>query len=376
MNTRRVIISAGIAAALWLALAVATYYGWIHGTDHRDFYPRWAGARLALFEGRDLYADDTTRAMQIMLYGAERPPNLDPQAFAYPAILVPLLLPFWFIEDVEVATAAWEATSILIIAGTLLLLRRPYSAAPRWVVVLMLLWYYVVLMIFQAQVTALPLAAAGVSYWAYTHDRDWLAGALLPVGFIKPEQMVIPALLMLIAAVYHRRWRVLIAAAAAGAALFAASVAVAGWWVDDWIAAVGRYASYAPTNWSVGMLWEIHPLLITPLFAFIVVMISRMRSDIHSITAASIPLGLLLLPQTLIWGLMLLILPLTLAWRGGARRWSLLVWIVGWLMILGTGIEGWWRVQSLLLPALTLLTVVIASRQPQPAPAATAAPVV
>jgi hypothetical protein len=371
VNTRRVITGAGIVIALWLALAFATYHGWIRGTDHRDFYPRWAGARLALFEGRDLYSDDTTRAMQILLYDAERPLGVDPQAFAYPAIIVPMLLPFWFIEDVEIATAAWEATSVLILAGTLLLVRQTYGHAPRWVVALLLLWYYPILMIFQAQITAIPLASIAISYWAYVNRRDVLAGALLPLGFIKPEQVLIPVVLLLIAALYHRRWRVLVGFAGSGVLLLAASMLVTGgWWVDDWLAAVQRYAGYAPTFWSIGTLWTIQPLLITVFFGFVVWMISRMQADIHSITAASVPLGLLLLPQTLIWGQTLLLLPLMLSWRGAGRWWVLTVWLVGWLLILGTGIEGWWQFQSLLLPALTLLTIAVASRAPalHPAP--------
>jgi hypothetical protein len=367
---RKGILTGILALVLWVVLAAGTYYGWIHGTDHRDFYPRWAGARLALFEGRDLYSDETTRAMQIMLYGQERPPNIDPQAFAYPAIIVPMLLPFWFIPDVEIATAAWEATSVLILAGTLLLVRNTWSNAPRWVVPLMLLWYYVILMIFQAQITAIPLASVGLGYWAYVRKRDVLAGAIMTIGFIKPEQVIIPIAFLLIASLYRQRPRVLISFIATGLILLLASVLIAGWWVGDWIDALGRYAGYAPTNWSLTTLWNIHPLAITLLFGYIVFMIARMRLDSNSLVAAGVCIGLLLLPQTLIWGLTMLIFPLTMAWRGSARWLALATWLTGWLLIFGAGINEWWRVQSLLLPALALLAVVVASRQPVKPPQA------
>jgi len=104
-------------------VSIAIYSTWIHGADHRDSYPRWAGVRLALFNEQDLYSQETTRLMQLELYVAPLPPDADQQGFAYPAQLVVLLFPFWFIDDVEAAAAAWVGLSILIILSTLYLAR-------------------------------------------------------------------------------------------------------------------------------------------------------------------------------------------------------------------------------------------------------------
>jgi hypothetical protein len=354
---------AGAAVLLWVALAAVTYTGWIHGANHRDFYPRWAGARLAVYEGRDLYSVETTRAMQVMLYGAELPPEVDQQGFAYPAIQVPLLLPFWMVSNVEVATAAWEATSILMIVGVLLLVRHLWGNAPRWVIVLLVLWYYPTLMIFQAQGTALPFAAVGVGAWAYLTRRDSLAGAVMVIGLGKPEQVAIPILIILALAVYERRWRIPLALIAAGSALFVVSLLLQGWWIPRWLEALQRYAAYAQVAWSFNTAWHAHPLAAVALIAYIAAVVSQMRRTREAALAASVPLGMLLLPQTLIWGLMMLLIPLAMSWRGRAKWAVLAVWVAGWLMILGTGMDGWWRVQSLLLPAMTLGVVAYASRQ-------------
>src|SRR5262245_48996182 len=69
------------------SVGVGAYFGWIHGADHRDFYPWWAASRLAIFESRDPYSADTIRQMQITLYGAPLPPDRDQQGFHYPAHL-------------------------------------------------------------------------------------------------------------------------------------------------------------------------------------------------------------------------------------------------------------------------------------------------
>lgn len=352
-----------LLVGLWLIIAVATYHGWIHGADHRDFYPRWAGARLALLEGRDLYAEETTRQMQLMLYGRELPPDRDQQAFAYPAVLVPLLLPFWYIPDVEIATAAWEATSVILIAATLLLIRNLWGPVPGWLVVLLLLWYYPTLMIFQAQITALPLAAIGLGYWGYVQRRDSFAGAILVIGFVKPEQVAIPVMLMLLVALHERRWRVPGGFMLAGLVLFAASLILHGWWIPNWLTAVQQYAGYAPTVWGPITTWDWQPVLGIALVGFIGLMLVLAPRTIHAAAAAGIPLGLLLLPQTLIWGLTLLTVPLVLAYQQTARRWVLLIWVLGWLLLAGSGIDGWWRVQSLVLCVLTLALTVYASRR-------------
>lgn len=361
-NIRIVLIISGMVA-LWLLLLVMTYHGWIHGADHRDFYPRWAGARLVLFEGRDLYSSETTRQMQIMLYGRELSPDRDQQAFAYPAILVPLLLPFWLIGDVEIATAAWEATSVLLLIWALLLARKTWGSAPLWAVVPLVLWYYPVLMIFQAQVTAIPLLALAVGIHAYTARRDVLAGAALVVGFMKPELMLLPALTLLAYALWERRWRVLLGFMIAGLTLFAASLAINGWWIPRWLEALNRYKDYARVNWVLGLVWNFSPLLAALLVTCVATVLVRLRRSVSAVVAASVPLGMLVLPQTLIWGLTMLTLSMVLAWNRRARWGVAAVWLAGWLLALGAAQPDWWRLPSALLPVLTLGTIVSASRE-------------
>ncbi len=352
-----------LSLLLWGALSIAIYSAWIHGADHRDFYPRWAGARLALFEGCDPYALETTRLMQIGLYGAPLPPEADQQAFAYPAQLLVVLLPFWLIDDVEVAAAAWAGLSILLMVAALHLVRTTWGKAPVWVVVGMLLWQYPLLMVFQAQITALPLAAIGLACWAYGHRRDAPAGVALAVGVIKPELMLVPTVMLLILAIRAKRWRLVLAYGLAQAALLTGSIVAAGWWVPGWIRALGRYAAYAQTAWAWETAWTASPLAVIVLLVLLWGIVRRTRWSEPIIIAATVPLGMLLLPQTLMWGLTILVVPLTMAWTGRAR-WAVGgVWLLGWLLILGSHRPDWWQLQNLLMPTLTLVAVSYASRQ-------------
>jgi hypothetical protein len=348
---------------LWGVLSVTVFWAWVRGADHRDFYPRWAGARLALFDEQDLYSPETTLLIQLELYGAPLQSDADQQGFAYPAQLVVLLFPFWFIDDVEVAAAAWAGLSIVIILSTLYLARCIWGKPPIWVLVGGLFWHYSLLMVFQTQITAIPLAAVGVGYWAYSRQRDVAAGVALAAGIIKPELVLGPTVVLLILAVRARRWPFVLAFGIAQVMLFVGSIIIAGWWVPGWIQALTRYTAYAQTALAWRTAWTSSPLVAVALLALIWGLIKHTRWSEPAAVAASVPIGMLLLPQTPVWGLTILVLPLTMAWKGRAR-WAIVgAWSIGWLLILGSLRSDWWQLQNLLMPALTLVAVSYASRQ-------------
>ncbi|NUQ05763.1 MAG: DUF2029 domain-containing protein, partial [Anaerolineae bacterium] len=224
-----------LIVAGWAALALAAYHIWTHGANHRDFFPRWVGARLAIYEQRDLYSDEATWLMRERLYGRQPVPGEDPQAFAYPALIVPLLLPFWWVPDMEAATALWQATSILLLLAALLAVRRamPEPKSPPGWIGIALFTPYVLLMIYNGQITAVPLAALAFAYAGLAGGRahpspltplprrsdeggkagyaygEVLGGAALAAGFIKPELVALPAALLIGLALRERRRRFL-----------------------------------------------------------------------------------------------------------------------------------------------------------------------
>ncbi len=359
---RKPLFLAAALAVLWLALSAANYFAWVRGADHRDFYPRWAGARLALFERRDLYSEETTRLIQQRLYGGSLPPERDQQGFAYPAQLVPLLLPFWLVKDVELATALWEGLSVLMLGGALYLLRlRGQGGLPAWALLGLVLWYFPLLMVFQGQFTGLALLALAAGWRLFEQKRDWAAGAVLAAGVIKPELAALPCLVMLVLALRGRRWKWLGGFAAAQAVLLGASVLAAGWWLPGWLDALRRYAAYAQPAWAPATAWDAGPLFLLLLGAALALLLWRARWSGRFAFGASIPLGMLLLPQTLIYGLTVLLGPLAMSWRGRAR-WAVgAAWLLGWSAVLWP--VGSWRWQNVLFPLLALGALVLASRE-------------
>lgn len=355
---------------IFLLTALGSYFAWIHGADHRDFYPRWAGARMVLEGSKELYSIEATEQIQNRLYGKTLPPDRDQQGFAYPAIALPILIPFAFIPDVEIATALWVGISaILLLLSYALLTRAAGQKISFTLFIAMMLWSYPLLMLFQGQMTGLVLAALALGYWAFQESHDLAAGMSLAVGLVKPQLVILPVLLVLDYAIKERRGRVWIGAGLSFLTLFVISILLLGWWVDDWFAALVRYTEYAQTTWALAFLWDLSPLLGIGLILGVVASIPRISRNRDLAFAAALTIQLVLFPQTLIWGLAILSVPLLFAWVNGGRVGALAIWSLGWIAFLALSKPGLWEWQTLLLPTATYLLVFYLSmrRSNQPA---------
>jgi hypothetical protein len=321
---------------IWLAVSLGTYTGWIHGADHRDFYPWWAGVRRVLEGADDVYSLEAVRDIQLRLYGSILPENQDQQGFVYPAIFLPILLPFGLIKDVEIATALWEGFAVVLLILSIVTLQELENEISLLPILLFI------------------LASLSLGYYAYRRQRDWLAGFLLSIGFIKPELVIVTVALMLIASLRQRRPKLLGGLVLGGLLLFLFSLILVGWWIPDWLEAVLRYTQYAQSVWPLGYLWQITPLLTAVVILLVLWVIYKNRSDGEAILAATVPIQLLFFPQTLIWGLTILIFPLTLAWNRAARAGVFVVWVLGWVSAFGFEDPGWWKTQIVLLSTAVL----------------------
>ena len=349
---------------LWVLSSITCYRVWVRGADHRDFYPRWAGVRQLLSGNRDLYAESTTRQIQIELYGAPIPADLDQQGFAYPAQLAVMLLPFGLIPDVEIATAAWEGLSFCLLLSALLFLHSALQKrVPIFLVAALVLWQYPLLMLFQGQVTAIPFAALAVAIGAYLQDQDWLSGVMLALSLVKPELAGLPVVTLIIFSMAARRYDLIKGFILAILIVILTSIVLAGWWFPGWIDALGRYNTYARVVWPLGEVWQVSSLLACVMLAALAgSLVLHWRSPQWTV-ATSIPLGMLLLPQTLTYSLTLVTIPLLVAWQGKARYAVVCVWFIGWFALLVGFLPDLWKVQAIAIPTLAIVCLVLASTQ-------------
>lgn len=358
----KLVLSLGLGLLLVLIFTLLFARIWTADAWHLDFFPRYVGARYLLFEAGDLYTEQATRAIQLRAYGELIPPDRDQHAFAYPAHIVPLLLPFWLIPDMRLSGALWMA---LTLVGSIALLTAELNREPRYssfFALLFFLWQFSLLMLGSAQFTGLPLLALILAWRYYEEGRYIASGLLLSLGSIKPELILLPAALLCLLAIREKRWRFLAAFLGAGLLYLLSSVALAGWWIPAWLDGLRRYSEYAQVAWGPAItLWQGPPTMILAAGALLGCL-ALSRWNRRWLWLASIPLNLLLVPQTLHYGLTLLLIPMLWLDKGSFPWLAGLIWLAGWVLPFLSSDWQWWRVQMLVMPLLTLLALAYASR--------------
>ncbi|MCX8062269.1 MAG: hypothetical protein N3D16_06775 [Anaerolineales bacterium] len=293
------------------------------------------------------------------LYGLILPPNRDQQAFVYPAQLVVLLLPFGLIKNVKIATAIWQGFSLICLSWVILLLRESVSPkAPLWCVLIFVFWFYPSLMIFQGQITIIPLISLGSSLVLYVYYRkDLLSGLVLSISVVKPELVLLPIFCLISIAAQQKRYSLWKGFLIGSSGLFGITLLLLGWWVDDWIQSLLRYAGYAKVLWPIGEIWRIHPFLALLTLSILIYLFIRLRREPVYLIAYSVPLGMLLLPQTLLWGLTMLLIPLVVGCGGKRNEAIFVVWLVGWLFLFVRSDVVSWKVQAIIMPLISSLVL-------------------
>jgi hypothetical protein len=215
-----------------------------------DFYPRWFGTREALLHGRNPYAPEVTREIQVAYYGhAARPgeENEQPFAFYYPAYVMFLIWPTMWMDfgSVRLLMSAVVGLSLLVAAFCWMKLTS-FNFSWRLGIVVVLLTISSVPAIhgMLLQQLALPVVmfmAAGLL--AITAGRLGLAGVWFALSTIKPPTALLPILWLLLWSLsrWHERRRFVFGLAAALAVLIAVSEFVVPGWISQFIAGLIVY---------------------------------------------------------------------------------------------------------------------------------------
>lgn len=282
-----IVLGAGLlAAAMWCwvqyvaiphQLADAATLGIPRG-NLSDLYPRWLGARELLLHGRDPYAPDVAREIQIGYYGRPIDPARpndpkDQQGFAYPVyvafVLAPTVrLPF------EVVQRGFLWLLIGLTAVSVLLWLRvldwQISASAKIAWIMLALGSFPAIQGFKLQQLTLLVAAlvAGAMYALTLRHFVW-AGILLALASIKPQLVVLLALWLVIwvAGNWRERQRLFWSLAVTGAALVTGGEIVLPGWIGKFRAASAAYYQYTGGGKSV------LDVLLTPVWGRLVALI-------------------------------------------------------------------------------------------------------
>lgn len=221
-----------------------------------DFYPIWLTGRELLLRRQSPYTQNTTRDIQVGLYGRpmdpRRPgdPPIDFRAFSYPVymdLVAAPLLPLTFTEvRIVLSVLLPVLTGISLIlwlrALDLRMSRRAFAVA----VVLLLSSYPVLEGLFLQQVGLFVGFALAVSVAAIARGRLALAGILLALASVKPQLMWLLALWLLVWALsdWKNRRRFAVGFVAAMISLLIGSEFILPEWLSGWWCSIAGYSHY------------------------------------------------------------------------------------------------------------------------------------
>jgi hypothetical protein len=309
-----------------------------------DFYPLWLTAREGMLHHSDPYSPETTRRIQIGLFGRPLGDNNsaiapDPRAFANPAfaefLFWPLaLLPFPVVRiGLAVILAAVTAFSILL---WLRAVRFQFDRVRLASLILLTLSSYSVLEgLFAEQIGLLVGFFLAASLAALAEERLFLSGSLLALALIKPQMMLLPAIYLLVWSFAQWRARrpfvagfVLVSALLGGPSLLI-------WprWISEWLDVLIRYRQYSTPPLACYVLGSyagsrFGPVLVAALLACAIALAWRMRSASPASLEFALTISLLLamtvvalLPGQAVYDHVILlpgVILVAVSWRGFA----------------------------------------------------------
>jgi hypothetical protein len=197
----------------------------ILATDFRAYY---TAARMLLGGVRsDFYSPATQLAWQ-QAWVPELNGIAELNPFRNPPFVAALFAPLGLLPP-EIAFVIWSAFNLGLLCALLVLSRRALAVcgprSRRRALLLSVSFLPVVVTLMLGQVSLLLTIGLLSAWTALRSGRDGRAGLALALLLIRPQFILLPALLLVV----HRRWRAVGTLACVGVALFIVSLALVGW---------------------------------------------------------------------------------------------------------------------------------------------------
>ncbi|MFZ0294393.1 MAG: glycosyltransferase family 87 protein [Candidatus Sulfotelmatobacter sp.] len=221
-----------------------------------DFYPIWLTAHEGLLHHRDPYSPQTTRQVQIDLFGRTvdarvfgAPP--DYWTFAYPAITDVLLWPVGLLPFSQVRVGFGFLLAILTGFSVVLWIRVVHPRTGHLnvasLLILTLSSYAVLEGLFAEQMGLLVGFLLAASLAALVRQKFFFSGSLLALTLIKPQVMVLIGTYLLLwsLARWHTRWHFAGGFFLMSSVLGASSLLIWPHWISEWLRVVTSYRRYS-----------------------------------------------------------------------------------------------------------------------------------
>ncbi len=217
-----------------------------------DFLTHWVGTR-ALFKGESPYSDAVATRVQEIVYGRPAKPGENELLDCYFLYMELVFAPFALIGDYAVSRAAWmtllEVSSFLIfLLSQRIIDWRPKLLTLALYLVYAMLGYESVRPLVNGNVTTVVSLMLVGAIWAVKERKDAAAGLLMALAIAKPNQTIVPLLLLLLWSISVKRWRVVAWFVGATLVLGVGAMLVIRDWPLQNIANILRYTAYNPPS--------------------------------------------------------------------------------------------------------------------------------
>lgn len=216
-----------------------------------DILVHWMGTRNFFTTGTSPYSDDTALKIQTMVYGHAAQPGEHELRVAYPLYSIFLFAPFALISNFTLARACWMTIlELCLIAILILSLRLTYWKPKPWLFALLLIFavlsYNGIRPLINGNAVVLVTLLLVLSLLLIRDGKDEIAGVLLAISTIKPQNVVLLIVFLLFWAIMNKRYRLIGYFLASMVILVGfASVLIPDWFVQDF-REILRYPSYNP----------------------------------------------------------------------------------------------------------------------------------
>jgi hypothetical protein len=220
-----------------------------------DFYPLWLTARESRWHHRGPYDPQTTRQIQIDLFG--RPLGLrssdpaDDRAFANPAFTILLLWPLTLlpfpVARIALALILPAATAVSIVAWLGVLRQRVGAAILTSLMLLTLSSYPVMEGLYAEQIGLLVGLLQAAAVGALVKKKYFLSGSLLALTLVKPQMTILLAGYLLVWSFsdWQRRRRFAYGFFLISTSLLISSLWVWPRWIPEWLQLLANYSQHS-----------------------------------------------------------------------------------------------------------------------------------
>lgn len=206
-----------ISIAVVLCFALLTIINYQYSKQNpggNDFLVHWMGTRNFLTTGTSPYSDDTALKIQTMVYGRAAQVGEHQLRVAYPLYSIILFAPFAAVSDFTLARALWMSLLELCLFGIVIFsLQLTYWKPKPWLIGLLFLFaflsYHGMRPLINGNAVILITFLMVLILLAIRDKNDEIAGIMLAVITIKPQNALLFLLFILFWAFMNKRYKLI-----------------------------------------------------------------------------------------------------------------------------------------------------------------------